>query len=113
GNVDTSQVGGSGGDAIDFTASGGTGGNPAVLMVNLSGAITGAVKGIVVTQKGQGDVTVQTSGNVVGLAGSGITATIQTASGGGNITVGGCNGTGDVTGTGAGSIGIDAEIQNG
>jgi hypothetical protein len=95
------------GDGIDFNASGGVSGNAAPVSITTSGAITGAVKGILVTQTGRGDITITSSGNVVGNAGTGISAIIQGTAGFGSILV---NGSGDVTGTGASSDGILAEI---
>src|SRR5205085_9580032 len=103
GNVTTGA-----GDGIDFHASGGVSGNPGDVTITTGGAITGKARGIFVNQTGQGDITITASGKVVGLAGSGISAIIQ-STGSGNIQV---NGTGDVTGTGAGTVGILAENLN-
>ena len=96
------------GDALDFTASGGTAGNPAKVTFTLGGTLTGAANGIVVIQNGAGDITLDPSGNVTGLAGDGIIAE-DSATGSGNIVV---HATGSVTGTGSGSIGILAENLN-
>ncbi len=98
-----------GGDGIDFTASGGIVGNEADVTLTPSGAITGAANGIVVIQNGVGDITVDPSGNVVGHAGDGVIAE-DSATGTGNIFVNG--GTGSATGTGTGSIGLLAENLN-
>ena len=95
GNVDTAS-----GDAIDFTGTGGssfTGTSAGALTVSLTGAISGADNGIVVTQKGIGNINVSASGDVTGNDGSGIDVVIPGATtGGGNITVTAAN----VTGTG-------------
>ena len=97
------------GDGIDFTASGGTTLNPAVINIDTGGSITGAASGIVVTQDGTGNVTVDPSAAVTGNAGNGIAVTIGTANGFGNILI---DGTGNVTGTGSGHNGIVAQITN-
>ena len=84
-------------------------GNGAALTVSLSGAITGASAGIVVTQEGVGNINITTFGDVTGNHGSGIAAIIHSGSvAGGSISVDAAN----ATGTGTGSIGIDAEIDN-
>ncbi|MFK9832788.1 hypothetical protein ACJEN1_24555, partial [Escherichia coli] len=62
------------GDGIDFTATGGLAGNMAEILVAPGGAITGAANGIVVTQNGAGDITINASGAVTGQAGDGIDA---------------------------------------
>ena len=103
GNVTTSS-----GDAIDLTASGGTLANPADLIVGLTGSITGADTGISVVQNAYGDISIATSGPVIGEAGRGISAE-EGATGIGSILV---NGSGNVTGTGNGNSGIFAEILN-
>ena len=106
GNIDTST-----GDAISFTSTGGSSGtgNGAALTVSLSGAITGSSAGIVVTQEGVGNINITTSGDVTGNNGSGIAAIIHSGSvAGGSISVDAAN----VTGSGTGSIGVDAEIDN-
>jgi VCBS repeat-containing protein len=96
------------GDAIDFNASGGNGANPDQVTLTLGGTITGAANGIHVIQSGTGDIAVNTSGAVTGLAGDGIIAE-DTATGSGKITV---NATGKVTGTGANSVGIFVNNAN-
>ncbi len=96
------------GDAIDFTASGGTAANMAEITVAPGGTITGAANGIVVTQNGVGDIAVNTAGAVTGQAGDGILAQ-DSASGVGNIVV---TASGSVTGTGTGSVGLLAENLN-
>jgi VCBS repeat-containing protein len=96
------------GDAIDFTASGGVAGNPAAITVTPSGTITGAAGGIKVIQNGVGDISVNATGDVAGLAGNGIVAQ-DSATGTGNIVV---HSTGSVTGTGSGSVGVVAVNLN-
>ena len=96
------------GDGIDFTASGGTPSYPAIIDIDTGGAITGAARGIAVTQSGAGDVTIGANGNVTGSSGGGIVAT-DSAAGTGNILI---DGTGNVTGTGSTSVGINAQITN-
>jgi FecR protein len=96
------------GDALDFTASGGMAGSPANVTLTPSGTISGAVNGILVVQNGTGDLTVDPTGNVTGLAGDGIVVE-DSASGVGNIVV---HDTGSATGTGAGSVGLLVENSN-
>ena len=96
------------GDAIDFTASGGTPSHPADVTLTPAGAVTGAVNGIDVVQNGVGDLTIEPAGKVVGLAGGGIIAEIG-ATGSGNIVV---DDSVSVTGTGSGSVGVLAENLN-
>jgi T5SS/PEP-CTERM-associated repeat protein len=91
------------GDAIDFTASGGSNASLAS-----AGAVTGAANGINAIQNGVGDITVGPVGGVVGQAGDGVIAE-QSATGTGNIFV---NAGGSLTGTGTGSIGLFAENLN-
>jgi len=91
------------GDAIDFTASGGS--NASLASVS---AVTGAANGIDAIQNGVGDITVGPVGGVVGQAGDGVIAE-QSATGTGNIVV---NAAGSLTGTGTGSIGLFAENLN-
>ncbi|WP_300254107.1 tandem-95 repeat protein, partial [Bradyrhizobium sp.] len=68
------------GDALDFTASGGTGYNPANVVLTPAGTLTGAAGGIGVTHNGVGNVSITTAGAVAGLAGDGIDV-IQDAAG--------------------------------
>ncbi|MGY3462194.1 VCBS repeat-containing protein [Bradyrhizobium sp. LM3.4] len=80
----------SSGDALDFTASGGTSAAPADIVLALTGTLTGAASGIVVTQNGAGDVSLTATGGAVGGA-YGIDAVTQgdgdvTIVAGGNIT---------------------------
>ena len=96
------------GDAIDFTSSGGTFGNPAAVTMTPSGNITGALNGINVVQKGVGDITIDPLGNVVGQTGDGVIAE-QSSNATGNIFV---DATGSLTGIGTGSFGLLAEISN-
>ena len=96
------------GDAIDLSATGGTQVAPANLSINLTGPITGAASGITVVQNASGSITITTSGPVIGQAGQGISVQ-QGATGVGNILV---NGSGNVTGTGAGFSGILAQNLN-
>jgi hypothetical protein len=97
------------GDAIDFTASGGVVGNEADVTLTPSGAITGAANGIDVVQNGAGDLNVDPSGDVEGLAGDGVIAE-DSATGTGNIFVNGA--TGSATANGMGSVGLLAENLN-
>ncbi|WP_271568880.1 FecR domain-containing protein [Bradyrhizobium sp. CCBAU 11386] len=99
----------SSGDALDFTASGGTLAAPANIILTPTGALTGAAKGIVVTQNGAGDISLTATGNITGLAGNGITLR-DGPTGAGDITVN--NLTGKATGTGAGSVGLLVENLN-
>ncbi|MDH2351436.1 hypothetical protein QCM80_12250, partial [Bradyrhizobium sp. SSUT112] len=98
-----------GGDALDFTASGGALATPANIILTPAGALTGAANGVVVTQDGTGDISLTATGDIKGLAGNGITLR-DSATGSGNITVN--NATGTATGTGANSIGILVENLN-
>jgi len=95
GNITTAS-----GDALDFTASGGNAGNPASLVLTPSGTLTGAAAGLVASQNGVGDVTINASGAVSGLAGDGIVAQ-DSASGTGNISV---TATGGVNASGTTSV---------
>ena len=99
------------GDALDFTARGGTADHPANVMLTPSGKLTGAANGIHVVQNGTGDLTVDPSGNVTGLAGNGIVVEDSASGGVGNIVV---HDTGSATGTGtgAGSVGLLVENLN-
>lgn len=99
----------SSGDALDFTASGGTLAAPADIILTPTGALTGAAKGIVVTQNGTGAISLTATGNITGLAGNGITLR-DGPTGDGDITVN--NLTGKATGTGAGSVGLLVENFN-
>ena len=116
GTFDVTGKGGistSNGDALDLNSSGGTSNTPANVTLNLGGTITGHANGIVVTQTGTGDISVTASGSVKGLAGNGITVQDGTAqnstAGFGNITV---DATGQVTGAGTGSIGLQVQNYN-
>ena len=99
----------SSGDALDFTASGGTSLKPAYIVLTPSGVLNGAANGIVVTQNGTGDISLTATKNITGLAGNGITLR-DSATGFGNITIN--NLTGSATGTGANSEGILVENLN-
>ncbi|WP_375306907.1 LamG-like jellyroll fold domain-containing protein [Bradyrhizobium sp. A11] len=97
------------GDALDVTASGGTSGNRANIVLNPTGALTGAANGLVVTQNGFGDITLTATGDITGLAGHGIWLSDGTT-GSGDITVN--NVTGKATGNGANSVGVLVENSN-
>jgi VCBS repeat-containing protein len=111
GNITTSS-----GDALDFTAIGGTVDSSADIVLTPMGALTGAANGIVAAQNGIGDISLTTAGDITGLAGSGIVLT-DGATGAGDITAttGGAvtgavgldvlaNGAGDITITNHGHI---------
>lgn len=98
------------GDALDFTASGGTLATPANIVLTPTGALTGAANGLVVIQSGTGDISLTAAGNIKGLAGNGITLR-DSLTGSGNITIN--NLTGKATGTGAGSVGVLVENLDG
>lgn len=100
----------SSGDALDFTASGGTSGSHGNIVLTPTGALTGAAKGIVVTQNGVGDISLSATGDIKGLAGHGIWLR-DSATGSGTITV--SNLTGKATGSGANSVGVLVENLNG
>ncbi|WP_247500300.1 VCBS domain-containing protein [Bradyrhizobium sp. 149] len=94
------------GDALDFTASGGTSAAPANIVLTPTGALTGAANGLVVTQNGTGGISLTATGDIKGLAGHGIWLR-DSATGAGAITVN--NVTGVATGAGAGSAGVLVE----
>ncbi|MCS3933741.1 VCBS repeat-containing protein [Bradyrhizobium elkanii] len=87
------------GDALGFTASGGTIGNRGNIVLTPSGTLTGATNGIVVTQNGIGDISLTTSGDITGQTGNGI------------VLHDGANGAGDITATigggVSGAVGLD------
>lgn len=87
------------GDALDFTASGGTIGHRGNIVLTPSGALTGATNGIVVTQNGIGDISLTTSGDITGQTGNGI------------VLHDGANGAGDIAATigggVSGAVGLD------
>ncbi|MBR0877306.1 hypothetical protein ACVMGC_005067 [Bradyrhizobium barranii subsp. barranii] len=87
------------GDALDFTASGGTIGNRGNIVLTPSGTLTGATNGIVVTQNGIGDISLTTSGDITGQTANGI------------VLHDGANGAGDITATigggVSGAVGLD------
>ncbi|WP_156948629.1 VCBS domain-containing protein [Bradyrhizobium sp. WSM1417] len=97
------------GDALDFTASGGTSATPADIVLAPTGALTGAANGVAVTQNGTGDISFTATGDIKGLAGHGIWLR-DSATGAGDITVN--NLTGKATGTGANSVGVLVENLN-
>lgn len=105
----TADITTSSGDALDFTASGGTLATPADIVLTPTGALTGAANGIVVTQNGTGGISLTASGNITGQNGHGIWLR-DSATGAGNITVN--NLTGKATGTGANSVGVLVENLN-
>nr|WP_249136350.1 FecR domain-containing protein [Bradyrhizobium canariense] len=106
----TADITSASGDALDFTASGGTLATPADIVLTPIGVLTGAANGIVVTQNGAGDISLTATGDIKGLAGNGITLR-DSATGSGDITVN--NLTGKATGTGANSVGVLVENLNG
>lgn len=87
------------GDALDFTASGGTVGSRGNIVLTPTGTLTGATNGIVVTQNGIGDITLTTVGDITGQSGNGI------------VLHDGANGAGDITATigggVSGAVGLD------
>lgn len=97
------------GDALDFTASGGTSGHHGDIELTPTGALTGAANGVVITQNGTGDISLTATKDITGLAGNGITLR-DSATGIGGITVN--NLTGKATGTGANSAGVLVENLN-
>lgn len=99
----------SSGNALGFTASGGTVARPADIILTPMGTLTGAANGIVVTQNGTGGISLAASRDISGLAGNGITLR-DSATGVGNITID--NHTGKATGTGANSAGVLVENLN-
>ncbi|KJC43213.1 VCBS domain-containing protein [Bradyrhizobium sp. LTSP857] len=99
----------SSGDALDFTATGGTLAKAADVVLTPTGALKGAANGIVVTQNGTGDISLTATKDITGLAGNGITLR-DSATGAGDITV--YDLTGKATGTGANSEGILVENLN-
>jgi VCBS repeat-containing protein len=94
GNITTSK-----GDALDFTASGGTSDSHGNIVLTPTGALTGATNGIAVTQNGIGDISLTTVGDIKGLGGNGI------------VLHDGANGAGDITATigggVSGAVGLD------
>ena len=99
----------SSGDALDFTATGGTLAKAADIVLTPTGALTGAANGVVVTQNGAGDISLTATKDITGLAGNGITLR-DSATGIGDITID--NVTGKATGTGANSVGVLVENLN-
>ncbi|WP_349631406.1 FecR domain-containing protein [Bradyrhizobium sp. BR 10289] len=97
------------GDALDFSASGGTTGSHGNVVLTPTGALTGAVNGVVATQNGTGSISLTATGDIKGLAGNGIVLR-DSATGSGDITVN--NLTGKATGTGANSVGVLVENLN-
>lgn len=94
----------SSGDALDFTASGGTSLNSADIVLTPTGALSGADTGVAVTQNGIGKISLTTVGDVTGTAGDGI------------VLHDGATGSGDITatigGNASGSVGLDV-LANG
>lgn len=99
----------SSGNALGFTASGGTVAKPADIVLTPMGTLTGAGNGVVVTQNGTGDISLAASRDITGLAGNGIWLS-DSLTGVGDITVD--NHTGKATGIGANSAGILVENLN-
>lgn len=98
------------GDALDFTASGGTLAAPAHIVLTPTGALNGAANGLVVTQNGTGNISLTETGSIKGLDGNGITLR-DSLTGSGNITIN--NLAGKATGTGVDSVGVLVENLNG
>ncbi|TYM00300.1 hypothetical protein FXB40_00190 [Bradyrhizobium rifense] len=97
-NISTSS-----GDALDFTASGGTSGGNVVLTP--TGTLSGANNGVVVTQNGIGNISLTTVGDVTGTAGDGIVLH-DGATGAGNITT-------TIGGAVSGAVGLDVISHGG
>ncbi|MBR1059816.1 S-layer family protein, partial [Bradyrhizobium diazoefficiens] len=116
-NGDTITVSGSN-DVLNLTGASNVidvaGGNDTVVLsggsntVAAAASITGSANGLAVIQNGAGGVVVNASQQVTGQAGNGILAEVS-GTGTGNILV---SASGLVTGTGAGSVGLLAEILN-
>ncbi|MBR0779437.1 VCBS domain-containing protein, partial [Bradyrhizobium diazoefficiens] len=87
------------GDALDFTASGGTINSRGNIVLMPTGALTGAANGVVVTQNGIGDISLTTSGDITGQSGNGV------------VLHDDVNGAGDITATigggVSGAVGLD------
>jgi hypothetical protein len=94
------------GDALDFTASGGTsdggGGN---IVLTPTGTLIGYNNGIVVTQDSIGDISLTTAGDVTGQTGSGIVLH-ESADGAGDITA-------TIGGGVSGVVGLDVVSHGG
>ncbi|WP_244659429.1 FecR domain-containing protein [Bradyrhizobium guangdongense] len=99
----------SSGDALDVTSTGGASGQPAAIILTLTGNLTGAANGVAVTQNGVGNVSLKATGDIKGTTGHGIWLSFG-ADGGGGITVNDLSGM--ATGTGANSAGVLAENLN-
>ncbi|WP_414645083.1 VCBS domain-containing protein [Bradyrhizobium sp.] len=95
----TADISTSVGDALDFTASGGTSGAGGNIVLTPTGALTGHDNGIVVTQNGIGSISLTTVGAITGQNGDGI------------VLHDGVNGAGDITATigggVSGAVGLD------
>lgn len=104
------------GDALDFTASGGTSGSHGNIVLTPTGTLTGKNNGIAVVQDGIGGIALTTAGDITGQNGNGIVLH-DGATGAGDIaaTIGGsvsgavgldvlANGDGEVTITNHGHI---------
>ncbi|MBR0790655.1 FecR domain-containing protein [Bradyrhizobium manausense] len=93
-NITTSQ-----GDALDFTASGGSIGSRGDIVLTPTGTLSGANNGIAVTQNGIGNISLTTVGDVTGTAGDGI------------VLHDGATGAGDISatigGAATGAVGLD------
>ncbi|MGY4232360.1 VCBS repeat-containing protein [Bradyrhizobium sp. USDA 4449] len=96
GNADVTA---SEGDALDFTASGGSSDSRGDIVLTPSGTLTGANNGIAVTQNGIGTISLITVGDVTGTAGEGITLR-DGATGAGDIAA-------TIGGTASGAVGLD------
>jgi VCBS repeat-containing protein len=93
------------GDALDFTASGGTSGGGGNIVLTPTGTLSGANNGIVVTQNGIGAISLTTVGDVTGTAGDGIVLH-DGATGAGNITA-------TIGGSVSGAVGLDVVSHGG
>lgn len=89
----------SSGDALDFTAAGGTSGSHGNIVLTPTGTLTGHDNGIVVTQSGIGDISLTTVGDVTGQTDNGIVLHDR-ATGAGDITA-------TIGGGVSGAVGLD------
>jgi VCBS repeat-containing protein len=101
----TADITSASGDALDFTASGGTIGNGGNVVLTPTGTLTGYDDGIVVTQDGIGNISLTTSGNVTGQYGNGIVLH-DGAAGAGDITA-------TIGGGVSGAVGLDVVSHGG
>ncbi|MGY8704525.1 VCBS domain-containing protein [Bradyrhizobium sp. 18BD] len=101
----TADISTSVGDALDFTASGGTSGGGGNIVLTPTGTLTGHDNGIVATQNGIGSISLTTAGDVTGQNGNGI------------VLHDGATGAGDITATigggVSGAVGLDIVSHGG